>query len=137
MGKKVLIIDDEDDARAFCSSVVVNSGYEPLIAKNGEEGIRKVREEKPDLVILDILMPKQSGIRMYRELKTDPQLRGIPVIVLSAIAKTTFLRSQSALTEFEDAPVPEPEAYIEKPAEPEEMEAMVKKLMGKEDIIWK
>jgi twitching motility two-component system response regulator PilH len=130
MGKKVLIIDDEDDARAFCSSVVVNSGYEPLIAMNGEEGIRKVREEKPDLVILDVLMPKQSGIRMYRELRTDPQFRGIPVIVLSAIAKKTFLRSQSALAEFGDAPVPEPEAYIEKPAEPEEMEAMVKKLIS-------
>ena len=130
MGKKVLIIDDEDDARAFCSSVVINSGYEPLMAMNGEEGIRKVKEEKPDLVILDIMMPKQSGIRMYRELKTDPQFRGIPVIVLSAIAEKTFLRSQSALAEFGDAPVPEPEAYIEKPAEPEEMEAMVKKLIS-------
>ena len=130
MGKKVLIIDDEDDARAFCSSVVLKSGYEPLIAINGEEGIRKVREEKPDLVVLDVLMPRQSGIRMYRELKTDPQLKGIPVIVLSAIAKKTFLRSQGALAEFGDAPVPEPEAYIEKPAEPEEMEAMVKKLIS-------
>jgi twitching motility two-component system response regulator PilH len=130
MGNKVLIIDDEDDARAFCSSVVVNSGYEPLMAMNGEEGIRKVKEEKPDLVILDIMMPKQSGIRMYRELKTDPQFRSIPVIVLSAIAKKTFLRSQSALAEFGDAPVPEPEAYIEKPAEPEEMEAMVKKFIS-------
>ena len=130
MGKKVLIIDDEDDARAFCSSVVVNSGYEPLIAINGEEGIKKVREEKPDLVILDIMMPKESGIRMYRELKTDPQFKRIPVIVLSAIAKKTFLRSQSALVEFGGEPVPEPEAYIEKPAEPEEMEAMVRKLIS-------
>jgi len=130
MGKKVLIIDDEDDARAFCSSVVLKSGYEPLIAMNGEEGIRKVREEKPDLIVLDIMMPKESGIRMYRELKTDPQFRDIPVVVLSAIAQKTFLRSQSALAEFADSPVPEPEAYIEKPAEPEEMEAMVKKLIS-------
>jgi two-component system phosphate regulon response regulator PhoB len=130
MGKKVLIIDDEEDARAFCSSVVINSGYEALIAMNGEEGIKKVKEEKPDLVILDVLMPRQSGIRMYRELKTDPQFRGIPVIVLSAIAKKTFLRSQGALVEFGGEPVPEPEAYIEKPAEPEEMEAIVKKLIS-------
>ncbi len=130
MGKKVLIIDDEDDARAFCSSVVLNSGYEPLIAMNGEEGMKKVREEKPDLVILDIMMPKGSGIRMYHELKTNPQFRDIPVIVLSAIAQKNFLRSQRALDEFEDSPVPEPEAYIEKPAEPEEMEAMVKKLIS-------
>ena len=130
MGKKVLIIDDEDDARAFCSSVVLNSGYEPLIAMNGEEGMKKVREEKPDLVILDIMMPKGSGIRMYHELKTNPQFRDIPVIVLSAIAQKTFLRSQRALDEFADSPVPEPEAYIEKPAEPEEMQAMVKKFIS-------
>ena len=130
MGKKVLIIDDEDDARAFCSSVVLNSGYEPLIAMNGEEGMKKVREEKPDLVILDIMMPKASGIRMYHELKTNPQFRDIPVIVLSAIAQKTFLRSQRALDEFADSPVPEPEAYIEKPAEPEEMQAMVKKFIS-------
>ena len=73
-----------------------------------------VQEEKPDLVLLDIMMPRQSGIRLYRELKTDKTLKNIHVIVLSGIAKRTFLRSQKALTDFGGAEVPEPEFYLDK-----------------------
>ncbi|MCK4618386.1 MAG: response regulator [Deltaproteobacteria bacterium] len=130
MAKKVLIVDDDVDVRTFASSVVEDSGYKPEIAKDGEEGIGKVKEEKPALIILDILMPKESGIKMYRALKTDSQFSDIPVIVLSGIAKRTFLRSQKALDEFGDQPVPEPEAYLEKPVEPEELGAMIKKLLS-------
>ena len=130
MAKKVLIVDDDVDVRTFSSSVVEDSGYKPEIAKDGEEGIGKVREEKPALIILDILMPKESGIKMYRALKTDSQFSDIPVIVLSGIAKRTFLRSQKALDEFGDQPVPEPEAYLEKPVEPEELGAMIKKFLS-------
>ncbi len=130
MEKKVLIVDDDVDVRTFASSVVEDSGYKPEIAKDGEEGIGKVRKEKPALIILDVLMPKESGIKMYRELKADPQFNDIPVIMLSGIAKRTFLRSQKALDEFGDQPVPEPEAYLEKPVEPEELGAMIKKLLS-------
>jgi CheY-like chemotaxis protein len=57
---------------------------------NGEEGLTRVKKEKPDLVLLDVLMPKQSGIRLYRDLKTDKSLMDIPVIMLSGVAKRTF-----------------------------------------------
>ncbi|RLC27051.1 MAG: response regulator [Deltaproteobacteria bacterium] len=130
MAKKVLIVDDDVDVRTFVSSVVEDIGYKPELAKDGEEGIGKVKEEKPALIILDILMPKESGIKMYRTLKTDSQFSDIPVIVHSGIAKRTFLRSQKALDEFGDQPVPEPEAYLEKPVEPEELGAMIKKFLS-------
>jgi len=130
MAKKVLIVDDDVDVRTFVSSVVEDIGYKPELAKDGEEGIGKVKEEKPALIILDILMPKESGIKMYRALKTDSQFSDIPVIVHSGIAKRTFLRSQKALDEFGDKPVPEPEAYLEKPVEPEELGAMIKKFLS-------
>jgi len=130
MAKKVLIVDDDVDVRTFVSSVVEDIGYKPELAKDGEEGIGKVKEEKPALIILDILMPKESGIKMYRALKTDSQFSDIPVIVNSGIAKRTFLRSQKALDEFGDQPVPEPEAYLEKPVEPEELGAMIKKFLS-------
>ncbi len=130
MEKKVLIVDDDVDVRTFVSSVVEDNGYEQEIAKDGEEGIDKVRKEKPALIILDVLMPKESGIKMYRELKTDSKLNDIPVIMLSGIAKRTFLRSQKALDEFGDQPVPEPEAYLEKPVEPEELGVVIKKLLS-------
>ncbi len=121
MSKKILSVDDDPDITVFVKTVLEENGYTPLIAKNGETGLAMAKVEKPSLIILDVLMPKQSGIRMYRELKNDPELRDIPVIILSGIAKRTFLRSQEALTEFGDEPVPEPSAYIEKPVDPQEL----------------
>lgn len=129
MGKRVLIVDDDSDIITFVVTVLEEHGYTPLIAKNGEEGLAKVRQDNPDLVLLDVLMPKQSGIKMYRELKTDESMKNIPVVILSGIAKRTFLRSQEALTEFGGQNVPEPEAYIEKPVEPEELAEIVKEFV--------
>lgn len=128
--KKVLVVDDDADIRKVVSKLVEKSGYETIEAKNGVEGMGKVREDKPDLIILDMLMPKESGIRMYHELKTEEPFKDIPVIVLSAIPKKSFLRSQKVLDEFAGQSVPEPEAYIEKPEEPEELVALMKKILG-------
>ena len=130
MSKKVLIVDDDPDVRMFNTTVVEESGYTPLEAPNGEEGLKIIKKDPPALVLLDVLMPKQSGIRLYRELKTDKALMGIPVIILSGVAKRTFLRSQKALTEFGDKPVPEPESYLEKPVEPDELAREIKKYLG-------
>ena len=129
MGKKVLVVDDDPDVRLFSVTVLEENGYTPLEAANGEEGLKMIKEEKPDLVILDILMPRQSGIRLYRELKTDKALKKIEVIILSGIAKKTFLRSQKALTEFGGEEVPEPKVYLEKPVEPEVLAAEIKKIL--------
>jgi two-component system phosphate regulon response regulator PhoB len=129
MGKKVLAVDDDHDIISFVVTVLEENGYIPLEANNGEEALAKIREEKPDLVILDVLMPRQSGIKMYRELKTDESLKNIPVIILSGITRRTFLRSQEALTEFGGQNVPEPEGYMEKPVEPEELAEMIQKVI--------
>jgi DNA-binding response OmpR family regulator len=130
MSKKVLTVDDDPDIISFVKTVLEENNYIPLIARNGEVGLDLARKEKPDLVILDVLMPKQSGIRMYRELKAEESLKNTPVIILSGIAKRTFLRSQEALTEFGDQPVPEPDLYIEKPVEPDELAETIKNLIG-------
>jgi len=130
MSKKVLIVDDDPDVRLFNATVVEESGYIPVEAENGEEGLKMVKEEAPDLVILDVLMPRQSGIRLYRELKTDKLLKNVKVIMLSGVAKRTFMRSQKALTEFGGDKVPEPEIYIEKPVEPEDLAAAIEKMLN-------
>lgn len=130
MAKRVLNVEDDPDIRTFVSTVLEENGYSPIMAKDGEEGIKKVREEKPDLIILDILMPKQSGIKMYHDLKTDDSLKDIPVIMLSGVSRRTFLRSQAALTEFGDETVPEPQAYLEKPVEPEDLAETLEKILG-------
>ena len=129
MSKKVLVVDDDPDARLFNTTVVEECGFTPLEADDGEEGLRLVKKEKPDLILLDVLMPKQSGVRMYRELMTSKSLKHIPIVIVSGIAKRTFLRSQKALTEFGGAKVPEPEVYLEKPVEPAELGGVLKKIL--------
>ncbi len=130
MSKKILVIDDDPDIRLFNVSVVEENGYTPLVATNGEEGLEICKKQKPDLLLLDILMPRKSGIRLYRNIKTDKSMKNIPVIILSGIAEKSFLRSQKVLTEFGDDKVPEPEAYLEKPVEPEDLAATIKKVLG-------
>ena len=130
MSKKVLVVDDDPDVRLFTVTVLEQHGYTPLEATNGEEGKKMIKEKSPDLVILDVLMPRESGVRLYRELKADKKLANLPLIILSGIAKKSFLRSQKALTEFGGDPVPEPEYYLEKPVEAEELAATIEKILG-------
>ena len=119
--KKVLIVDDEMDMRIFLSTLLETSGYKAIIAANGEEGMQKAREHKPAVIILDVLMPKSGGIQMYRQVKTDENLRTTPVIMISGIAKKTFLHSMNMLNRHRGETVPEPEGYIEKPPESDEL----------------
>ena len=130
MSQKVLVVDDDPDVRLFSVTVLEENGYTPIEAEDGESGLKKIKSEKPDLVILDVLMPRQSGVRLYRELKTSKALKDVKVIILSGIAKKTFMRSQKALTEFGGAQIPEPEIYLEKPVEPDELAEVIKKVLG-------
>ena len=130
MSKKALVVDDNPDVRRFSVKVLEENGYTSLEAEDGESGLKMIKAEKPDLVILDVLMPRQSGVRLYRELKTTKSLKDIKVIVLGEIAKKAFLRSQKALTEFGDAEVPEPEIYLEKPVETKQLAEAIKKVLG-------
>jgi len=130
MTKKVLVVDDDPDVRLFNTTVAEECGCAVTEADNGEDALALIKRDRPDLVILDVLMPRQSGIRLYRELKTNKPLKDIPVVILSGIAKKTFLRSQKALTEFGGAVVPEPEYYLEKPVEPETLARTLRAILG-------
>ena len=121
MAKKVLVVDDELDIRTFIITLLETENYKPLSAKDGKEGLEIARREKPALIILDVMMPKESGIGMYRDLKNDSELKDIPVIMVSALSKKTFFHSQKVLDEYKGEKIPEPAAYIEKPPEPEEL----------------
>ena len=128
--KKVLIVDDEMDMRIFLSTLLETSGYKTIIATNGEEGMQKARKHKPAVIILDVLMPKSGGIQMYREVKTDEDLKATPVIMISAIAKKTFLHSMKMLNSHRGETVPEPEGYIEKPPESDDLLETLAKCIG-------
>lgn len=130
MSKKVLVVDDDADVRSFVVTVLEESGYVPLMACDGVEGFEKIQKDRPDLVILDVLMPRGSGIRLYRQLKTDDAFKDLPVIMFTGIAMRSFLKSQKALEEFKGGEIPKPDIYLEKPVEPEELARAVKTKIG-------
>ena len=127
MAKKVLIAEDEDHIRMAARMAIDVEGYEIFEARDGQEALEVARRVKPDLIILDVMMPKESGVSMYRELKLDSSLKEIPVIMLSALSKKTFFHSQRILDEYKGEKIPEPTAYIEKPPEPDDLLEVIRR----------
>ena len=126
--KKILIVDDELDMRIFLCNLLGNCGYEPIDAGDKAEGMQKAKRENPALIILDVMMPKEGGIQLYRELKEDEDLKKVPVIMVSAIDKKTFLMYQKFQSTSLGKKVPEPGAYLEKPLEAEELIRVIDRL---------
>ena len=127
--KTVLIVEDELDMRIFISTLLQTSGYRPVTTKNGKEGLLKARDIGPDLIILDVMMPGEGGVKMYRQLKTDSSLMDIPVIMLSGVAKKTFAHYLKMLNTRIEGSIPDPSAYLEKPPEAEELLKLTERLI--------
>jgi len=83
MAKKILIVEDEEIVLSLLQKKLSQEGYEVSVARDGEEGLKKMREIKPDLVLLDIIMPKMGGFEVMEEMQKDRELKKIPVIVVS------------------------------------------------------
>jgi two-component system alkaline phosphatase synthesis response regulator PhoP len=81
---KVLVVDDEEYIQHILNFSFGAEGYDVVTAGDGEEGIKKAKSEKPDIIVLDIMMPKMDGYEACKRLKTDPHTKNIPVILLTA-----------------------------------------------------
>ena len=128
--KTVLIVEDELDMRIFISTLLETSGYEPIMTRDGTEGLLKAKDACPDLIILDVMMPGEGGVQMFRQLKTDDTLCNIPVIMLSAVAQKTFTHYLNMVNARLKDPIPDPDAYIEKPPEAEDLLKVTAALIG-------
>lgn len=117
--RKVLIVDDEMDMRIFLKTLLETSGYEPLVTRDGSEGLQTAREISPDLIILDVMMPGEGGPQTYRRLKADRQLAETPVIMLSGVKEDSFLHYLKMLNAGSGGRIPLPTAYFEKPVKHE------------------
>lgn len=116
--KFILVVDDEDDILTYLSALLEDNGYEVATAKDGLHAMEAVKARKPDLITLDITMPEQSGVRTYRELKTDEDLKKIPVFIITGVdLMRTYL---TRLAGF-----PFPEAFLTKPVEKDELLDMI------------
>jgi CheY-like chemotaxis protein len=127
--QKVLVIDDEADTVVYMETLLQDNGYETVSAGDGEEGMEKVKSEKPDLVVLDVSMPQKSGMRFFREIKSNPELAKIPVIFVTGV--TGFAGEKDALKKFIDSrgSIPSPEGFFSKPIDREEFIKAVNKLL--------
>ncbi len=114
---RILVADDDKLMRAFLSDTLEYFGYTVILASDGEEALMKVRSEHPDLILLDIMMPKRNGIQVAQELKSDPTTSGIPIIIVTSLPGTPAAQVSRA------------EAYLQKPIRPEALLSQVWKLL--------
>ena len=125
---KILVVDDEPDQVEYVMAVLEEAGYAALGALSGAEGLNKVRSEKPELIILDIVMPEKDGFSTFVDLRKDPELKSIPVVMLTGVGEELDIRfSAEAMLEYLGQG---PEAYLEKPVEPEVLRETIHKVLG-------
>ncbi len=127
--QKILVVDDDPDMRMFLSTLLKTGGFKPIIAKNGLEGIQKVKTENPVFIIMDVPMPDNGGMLMYRHLKLDKQLKRIPVIMVSTIDKKTFTHYQKTKGIRLGQDIADPEGFFEKPPEASEVLSLIRETL--------
>jgi len=128
--KKVILIDDEADIALYLQTALEDGGYTALVASGAAEGMKLIREEAPDLVCLDLLMPEETGMSLYQKIKSDSRLKNTPVVITSGLSLSRELKDIDFLRLSDGTVLPEPEGFIEKPIDVDEFLEMVKGLIG-------
>jgi two-component system alkaline phosphatase synthesis response regulator PhoP len=122
---KILLVDDDADFVESTRTVLESAPYEVIVAYEGNEGLQKAKTEKPDLVLLDIIMPVKNGFTAAEQFKSDPELSDIPVLMLTSYsskgAGTAIPRDRGFSLDADD--------YIEKPITPKDLLAKVKEYL--------
>ncbi len=122
MSKKILIVDDEEDMRIYLQTLLRKAGYDTALAVNGEDAGEVLAREKPDLITLDILMPKRSGLNFFERLRGDDSAKALPVIVISGVTRSDDF--------FEKEKLGGPTLFVEKPIKPDSLLQQVRQLIG-------
>lgn len=148
MSKQVLIIDDDRNTVKYLSVVLSEHGYDPVCAYDGNEGLQKVQQVAPDLIVLDVMMPKKTGFVLFRQLKKDERYKDIPVLMLTGVSgiledleshkEETFEKPYDSLREtlrkqileMREEGLVRPEMFVDKPVDPDDFIARVQRLIG-------
>jgi CheY-like chemotaxis protein len=122
-GRKILIVDDEADVVAYLRTLLEDNGFRIVTAGNGREGMEKAKAENPTLILLDISMPEESGVRMFRNLQEDPQTTDIPVIVVTGVSHDfkKFIETRKK--------VHAPAGYFDKPPDRDQLLAKIHEIL--------
>ena len=123
---KILIVDDEEHIRYLYSEELSEAGYEVITADSGYKLMERIEKEKPDLIVLDIMMPRKDGYILCAELKADEKTSNIPIVLLTAVGEavptTTYTHADGMSTEADE--------YIAKPIDTESLWKVVSDLLG-------
>lgn len=122
--KRILVVDDEEDVRDYLKTALEDDGFEVETANDGLEALEAVRRNPPDLISLDLVMPRHSGAKFYRELQKDKALHKIPVLVVTGHARDELGRA-----DFDELTMSGPGVYLEKPVRPSSYVSAVRKLL--------
>jgi len=125
---KILIADDEQECIDFVREALADTPHEVIAAMDGEEALRMAKENSPQLIILDVQMPKATGFQVFEQLKADEKLSSVPVIMLTATSERTGVKlTGKDMGQYMGT---EPEAYIDKPIEPIVLKQTVTRLLA-------
>lgn len=127
MAYKILIVEDERDIATYLATALRVNGFDPTVAGNAESGLKIAQKVRPDLICLDIMMPKESGISMYTRLRQDRKLKNIPVIIISGAGQNGVFDFRFYVT---DETIPEPDYYLEKPVSADRYIAVVNEILS-------
>ena len=127
MAEKILAVDDDPDILDALTMILESQGYQVVTARNGLEGLARIEAEKPDLMILDLLMPKMDGFALCKELQEPrwAKYRNMPILVLTSVREEAARRRY----ELETGHELEVDDYVEKPFPPDILLERVKKLL--------
>jgi two-component system, OmpR family, alkaline phosphatase synthesis response regulator PhoP len=124
--KRILVVDDEPDFCAIVQGNLQKEGFDVDVAYDGNEGLSKVRECRPDAIVLDVMMPEKDGYTVCKELKADDAFRNIPILMLTAVASHV---SSTRYSHYDGMSM-EADDYLPKPASAEEITSSIKSLLN-------
>jgi len=121
---KILVVDDDPDFQVVCQSVLKAEGYQVVQAVNGDEAWRKVQQDKPDLMLLDVMMSSTlEGVDVCRQVRADPKFKDLPIVMISSIGTTEYA---SEFPDEERIPI---DAWLSKPLQPAVLLKAVKRFV--------
>jgi CheY-like chemotaxis protein len=127
--KLILVVDDESDIRSYLRTALEKAGFKVETASDGNEALEAARRTTPDLISLDLVMPKHSGVKFYHELQKDKILSKIPILTVTGHA-----RDELGKADFDEMTMSGPGVYLEKPVSPHSYVSAVRKLLGMESL---
>jgi two-component system phosphate regulon response regulator PhoB len=131
MASKIMVIDDEVDIQSYLRAAFEDNGYDTCSLEEKESIPDAIRKHKPDLIILDIMMPRRSGVSIYLELRTSTAFRDIPIVMISGISPVKDFMSEGLDKLIDDKAISPPDGFIEKPIKLAPLMETAEKLLHK------